>query len=162
MVGRNTSGTVVDVQSTDYCPRLRGSHSLTNRLSVTSWHSLASSWQTNRACSKEPVISQRATKALITSTVRQKDSDLNIYPHTYKSASYIASCYRSFHSKHANIHTNTPIRTQCITSQHTETHEYTHPVLHLPMCSPLPPSDRPARVSAEPSWWAADGTGSLL
>lgn len=54
--GRNTTGTGGDLQSDEFYPRLRGSHLLTNRLSVTSWHSLASSWHTNMACSKEAAV----------------------------------------------------------------------------------------------------------
>lgn len=56
MEGRNTTGTGGDLQSDGFYPRLRGSHLLTNRLSVTSWQSLASSWHTNMACSKEAAV----------------------------------------------------------------------------------------------------------
>lgn len=56
---RNTTGTSKDLQSVEYYPRLRGNHFLTNRLSVTSWHSPPSSWHTNMASSKESAVNTK-------------------------------------------------------------------------------------------------------
>lgn len=64
---------------------------------------------------------------------------------------------------HYTVHSNS-LNTKH-TSKHirlSSRHAHTQPVLHLSVCSSPPPADVLARDSAELSWRAADGTGSLL
>lgn len=152
--GRNTTGTSGDLQSAEYCPRLKGSHLLTNRLSVTSWHSLASSWHTNMACSKESAVSK---KGYWGPNYFSRVNSVTFYRPEYSLKSNILSINTKHTCKHIHVYsTDTP------TNLHKLTHTHTQPVLHLTVCSSPPSSDVPAWNSAELSWRAADGTGSLL
>lgn len=117
--GRNTTGTSGDLQSAEYYPKLIGSRLLTNRLSVTSWHSLAFSWHTNMASSKDSL--KRASKG----------------PNYFSSVNYV-----TFYRPELHI---LPIQLHLIQNRHDSTSIYTaltHPQTHTPTqythtaCSP--------------------------
>ena len=146
--GRNTTGTSGDLQSAEYYPKLIGSHLLTNRLSVTSWHSLASSWHTNMTYSKDSL--KRASKG----------------PNYFSSVNYV-----TFYRPELHI---LPIQLHLIQNRHDSTSIYaalTHPQTHTPtQYTHTQPVLHPSVLFPAPlrcfcltlSWRAADGTGSLL
>lgn len=127
MEGRNTTGTSGDLQSAEYCPRLRGSHLLANRLSVTSWHSLASSWHTNMACSKESAITKKGYEG----------------PNCFSSVNYVAfyrpECAHTHTAITHTVYSNT-VNTEN-TCEHmrystdTRSHTHTHSLYPISQCA---------------------------